>query len=112
MYRAYKFRLYPNKDQKTLINQTFGCNRMIYNYYLAKMKDNGYQNAYSNISDYVNNLKYEYPFLQDVDSMTIRKSLFNLDNAYYIKKLENGNFLNSYFKRFFYRSYMLLFQKT
>ena len=81
MYRAYKFRLYPNKDQKTLINQTFGCNRMIYNYYLAKMKDNGYQNAYSNISDYVNNLKYEYPFLQDVDSMTIRKSLFNLDNA-------------------------------
>lgn len=34
MYRAYKFRLYPNNKQKELINKTFGCSRFVYNYYL------------------------------------------------------------------------------
>ena len=32
--KAYKFRLYPNEKQKTLINKTFGCTRFVYNYYL------------------------------------------------------------------------------
>ena len=32
--RAYKFRLYPNKEQEILINKTFGCTRLVYNYYL------------------------------------------------------------------------------
>ncbi|MGG3465907.1 helix-turn-helix domain-containing protein, partial [Brevibacillus laterosporus] len=25
MHRAYKFRLYPNREQATLINKTIGC---------------------------------------------------------------------------------------
>ena len=36
MYKAYKFRLYPNDTQKLLINKTFGCARYVYNYYLDK----------------------------------------------------------------------------
>ena len=87
VYNAYKFRLYPNTNQLELINRMFGCNRFIYNYYLDKMKNNGYNSVYLNISDYVNNLKYEYPFLQEVDSIIIRKSLFNLDTAF--KKMFN-----------------------
>ena len=35
MLNAYKFRMYPNKEQEILINKTFGCTRFIYNYYLA-----------------------------------------------------------------------------
>ena len=34
MYKAYKFRLYPNDNQKILINKTFGCTRFIYNHFL------------------------------------------------------------------------------
>ena len=34
--KAYKFRLYPNQKQKELINKTFGCTRLVYNYYLDK----------------------------------------------------------------------------
>ena len=34
--RAYKFRMYPNDEQKQIINKTFGCTRFIYNYYLDK----------------------------------------------------------------------------
>ena len=28
---AYKFRLYPNKEQEILFSKTFGCTRFIYN---------------------------------------------------------------------------------
>ena len=87
MYKAYKFRLYPNKERTELINKTFGCGRFVYNHYLDKIKNNGYTNAYNNIKDYTSTLKYEAVFLQEIDSIVIRQSLFNLDNAY--KKLFN-----------------------
>ena len=82
MYKAYKFRLYPNCIQKKLINKMFGCTRFVYNYYLEKMKKEVYTNAYDNINDYVSNLKYKFVFLQEIDSIVIRKSIFNLDSAY------------------------------
>ena len=82
MYKTYKFRMYPNDEQKILINKTFGSARYTYNYYLDKMINNGYKTSYVNIQDYVDNLKYESMFLQKIDSIVIRQSLFNLDNAY------------------------------
>lgn len=39
MERAYKYRIYPNKNQEELINKTFGCVRFVYNYYLNKRKE-------------------------------------------------------------------------
>ena len=90
MYKSFKFRLYPNKEQKELLNKSFGCSRFIYNYYLSIIKNNGYKNAYANISNYVNNLKYEYSFLQEIDSVIIRNTLFHLDDN--LKKYYNNNF--------------------
>ena len=90
MYMTYKFRLYPNKEQEILLNKSFGSSRFVYNHYLSNIKNNGYQNAYSNISNYVNNLKYEYLFLQEVDSTIIRKTLFHLDDN--MKKYYNNGF--------------------
>ena len=84
--KAYKFRLYPNQKQKELINKTFGCTRLIYNYYLDK-KINEYKTNKKSISSYdcikdLKNLYNDYPFLKEVDSMSLRCSLFDLDNAY------------------------------
>ena len=90
MYRAFKFRLYPDNNQKELINKTFGCSRFVYNYYLNKIKNSKYINSYSNIRDYVNNLKYEYPYLQEIDSIIIRKTLFHLDDN--LKRCYNNHF--------------------
>ena len=87
MYKAYKFRFYPNNKQLESINKTFGSSRYVYNYYLDKMKNNGYVSAYTNIKDYTSTLKYNAPFLQEIDSLVITKSLFNLDDTY--KKLFN-----------------------
>lgn len=39
MEKAYKFRLYPNKAQETLIHKTFGCARFVYNQTLAARRD-------------------------------------------------------------------------
>ena len=34
--RAYKFRIYPNDEQKILLAKTFGCVRMVYNHWLDR----------------------------------------------------------------------------
>ena len=34
--KAYKFRIYPSKEQAELIQKTFGCSRFVYNHYLSQ----------------------------------------------------------------------------
>ena len=35
MLKAYKYRIYPNKEQREYLAKTFGCSRFIYNKMLA-----------------------------------------------------------------------------
>lgn len=100
-YKAYKFRIYPDKLQKELINKTFGCSRFIYNYFLNKIKEDKYTKASENIKYYTNYLKYEYPFLQEIDSIVIRKSLFNLEDSFkrYFKRQNDYPKFKSKFNR-------------
>ena len=39
MLKAYKYRIYPNKQQEEQINKTFGCCRFVYNQMLAYRKE-------------------------------------------------------------------------
>ena len=84
--KAYKFKLYPDDKQKEIINKTFGCSRLVYNHYLDK-KISEYELTKQSLSCYdcikdLKNLQIEYPFLKEVDSISLRCSLFDLDNAY------------------------------
>ena len=65
MYKAYKFRLYPNDFQKMQIHKTFGCYRFIYNYFLDICKENGYQTAFDMIKA-LKELYMNYPWLKEV----------------------------------------------
>nr|WP_089282170.1 helix-turn-helix domain-containing protein [Anaerovirgula multivorans] len=38
MNKAYRYRIYPDKEQLQLINKTFGCVRFVYNKMLADRK--------------------------------------------------------------------------
>ena len=38
--RGFKFRLYPNKNQFTFFIITIGCARFVFNFFVAKQKDN------------------------------------------------------------------------
>ena len=84
--KAYNFRLYPNQKQKELINKTFGSTRLVYNYYLdKKIKEYETNKHSSSIYECIKDLKnlyIDYPFLKEVDSISLRCSLFDLDNAY------------------------------
>ena len=84
IYRGYKFRMYPTKKQEQLINKTIGSCRFNYNYFLGKKVSN----AYSGIK-LIPELLKEKTFLKEVDSCSLRNSIFNLEDAYkrYYKNL-------------------------
>ena len=76
MYKAYKFKLYPDDNQKMLINKTFGCTRFIYNYFLNKCKEEGYKKAYDMCKE-LKELELDYPFLKEVDIHHLKVNLVN-----------------------------------
>lgn len=88
MFRAYKYRIYPNEDQKELINKHIGCCRWLYNYALNK-KIESYQKDGTHISRF--DLQAELPalkkqedtkWLSEINSQSLQGSLRNLDMAY------------------------------
>lgn len=81
MYKAYRFRLYPNATQRLLINKTFGCARFIYNYFLDKCKSNKYIKAFDMCNE-IKTLSTNYPFLKEVDSCALRCAVFNLEDGF------------------------------
>ena len=86
MYKAYRFRLYLTTNQVELIHKTFGCTRVVYNHYLEKQKalyDEGKDSlsCFDMIKD-LKNFQVERPYLKEVDSCSLRCSLFNLDDAF------------------------------
>ena len=86
--KAYKFRLYPNNLQITIINKTIGCTRLVYNHMLALKKENNYLSRFD-MNKLLPLLKEEYPFLNEVDSCSLSCSIFDLENGFnrYYKKL-------------------------
>lgn len=84
--KAYKFRIYPTKEQEILIAKTFGCCRFVFNYFLAKWneayKETGKGLSYGVCSSELPNLKKEFPWLKEVDSIAIQSSVKNLADAY------------------------------
>jgi len=87
MLKAYKYRLYPNKQQIKQIQKTFGCCRFVYNQTLAYRKDL-YENKKESMNkiacnNYVNQvLKKEYEWLKEVDKFALTNSVYNMDSAY------------------------------
>ncbi|MDQ0220508.1 transposase [Peribacillus cavernae] len=108
--KAYKFRIYPNQHQTELINKIIGCSRFVFNFFLNKQKDkdaywhvceemkqngqlptNNWKGEYLNKYETVKalpELKKNYSFLEEVDSIALQKSVENLADAYsrYYKK--------------------------
>ena len=105
IYRAYKFRLYPDEEQKILIHKTFGCSRFVYNYYLNYQKENGVQKAFNLCKD-LKELENNHEYLKEVDSCALRCSIFDLEdgfNNFFAKRSGYPNF-KSKFNRQSYRT--------
>lgn len=85
--RAYKFRLYPNKEQEILFMKTFGCVRFIYNKMLSD-KNRYYEKTKQKLNNTPAQYKNEFPWLKEVDSLALCNAQMNLQTAY-----------NNFFKR-------------
>ncbi len=87
MLRAYKYRLYPNEEQKIQLAKTFGCVRFVYNYYLAKKielyETEMKQMSKTDCNNHCNReLKSEFVWLKEVDKFALTNAIYNLDNAF------------------------------
>jgi putative transposase len=86
--KAYKYRIYPNKQQQELLVKHFGCCRYIYNYALAKKiehytKEKKTLSRFEIQKDLVSmKTQKETEWLKEVNSQSLQASLVNLDRAY------------------------------
>jgi len=99
--KAFKFRIYPNSQQKQYLAQSFGCARFVFNYFLRQRMDYYATNAkglnYFDNSSALTQLKKlpEFEWLNDINSQSLQQTLRNLDVAYnnfFNKKAKFPNF--------------------
>ena len=84
--KTFKVRIYPNKEQIRLIEQTFNSTRYLYNYML-NLKEKlykffGISLSYNNSSKVMTELKRHKTWLKLVDSTALQQTLRDLDSAY------------------------------
>lgn len=117
MQKGIKFRIYPNKEQQDLINQTLGCCRLIYNIGL-EMRNKAFKNGekinYSKTCAMLTEIKRsdEFSFLRDVDAVALQQSLRDLDKGFvnfFQKRARHPRFKNKHNNR---RSYRTINQKN
>ena len=86
--KAYKFRLYPNKENQVLLSKHFGSVRFIYNtmlrfkqFYYEKL---GVNLSHSELCKALTHLKKleEYSWLNEINSQTLQAVLKDLDSAF------------------------------
>lgn len=84
--KAFKFRIYPTKEQEILLQKTFGCVRYVYNYFLTR-RIKAYQENKETIglcqcSKELTQLKKELEWLKEPDKWALGNALRDLDDAY------------------------------
>ena len=88
MYKGFKVRLFPTKEQEELMWKHIGCSRFIWNYMLA-LQEERYKNGEKHLSEYkTKNLltplkkQQEYEWLNEVSNTTLQIVCTDLSKAY------------------------------
>ena len=86
--KSYKIRIYPNKEQKVLLEKHFGSVRFVYNHFLnlrnTEYKTNKVNLTYLVTANILSELKEKenFLFLNEVNSQSLQYSLKCLDNSF------------------------------
>jgi len=86
--RTYRYRIYPNSEQRQELARTFGCSRWVYNWALETKTKAYYQDEESlSFTDLSGRLtdkkrKEETEWLSEVSAVTLQQSLRNLNQAF------------------------------
>lgn len=86
MLKAYKYRIYPTKEQTVLINKHIGACRFVYNLAL-ETKQTAYAGYGKNYSafDLINQLpelKKELDWLREINSQSLQSAIVNMETAF------------------------------
>jgi putative transposase len=86
MLRAFKYRMYPTKNQEEMVNKHFGACRYMYNWGL-EYKIRTYKETGKSISRFALNkeitlLKQSEVWLKEINSQSLQGATLNLDNAF------------------------------
>lgn len=85
---GYRFRIYPNQEQKAALAIQFGHARFVYNHFLTVKKEAWFQHGLNlskeDMQVLLKNLKQteRFEWLNQADSQVLQFSLRNLDTAY------------------------------
>lgn len=79
--KAFRYRIYPTREQEVLIQKTFGCTRFVFNKILAKALEIYEAEGKSKIITPAT-LKTEFKFLKEVDSLALANTQLNVKTAF------------------------------
>ncbi len=88
MQKAYRYRLYPTNEQESLLRQTMGCARLVYNRALAARTQGWYERrekvGYIQTSAMLTQWKKQedLQFLNEVSSVPLQQGLRHLQKAF------------------------------
>lgn len=88
IYKSYRFRIYPNKEQQKILARYFGSVRFVYNHFLAERKkqyeETGRSDNYYTQAKALTELKHseEFLWLSEINSQTLQHALRHLESAY------------------------------
>ena len=88
LLKAYKFRLYPNAEQETVLKRHFGACRFVWNHFLdirnRRYAETGKGMTYNQTSSELKTLKHSggYQWLNESNSQSLQQTLMHLDSAF------------------------------
>ena len=86
IYKAFKFRLYPTKEQEVFFERSVGCARFVYNKLLeasiAEYQSSGKFILGFSLTNKLVELKKEFPWLKEVNSQSLQQASMNLATAF------------------------------
>ena len=86
MKKGLEVRLYPSKEQRILINRTFGCSRFVYNHVLA-LKKELWEDYKLSFNPNLKSFKEEWKFLTKVPSQALANSYMDCIAALIISSI-------------------------
>lgn len=108
MKRAYKYRIYPNKEQKVLLSKTFGCVRVLWNRSVATFnswdKDTNPKPSYQTSTEMRHDLEWMLEVSaasiqqKEIDFRTFRKNFFSKSRKI---RMQRCKFKNKFAKQSF-----------